>query len=68
MARYSKDQYKRAYNLLMDYWKYLPDEDKEEIDSKLLRIFGNGNISEPNQDTISKALNRLKKKYGYGIK
>ena len=68
MARHSKDQYKRAYNLLMDYWKYLPDEDKEEIDSKLLRIFGNGIISEPNQDTIYKALNRLKKKYGYGVK
>ena len=68
MAKYSKDQYKKAYNILMDYWDYLPDEDKEEIDSKLLRVFGNGNPIEPNQDTISKALKRLEKEYGFGVK
>ena len=70
MAKYSKDQYKKAYNILMDYvrWGYLSDEDNGEIDHKLSRIFGNGNLSEPTQDTISKALKRLKKKYGYGVK
>ena len=27
--------YKKAYNILMDYWDLLPDEEKEDIDKRL---------------------------------
>jgi hypothetical protein len=27
--------YKKAYDLLMDYWNNIPDEDKEELGKKL---------------------------------
>lgn len=30
-----KHNYKKAYNVLMDYFHSLPDEDKEEINSRL---------------------------------
>jgi len=30
--------YKKAYNLLMDYWDSLPDEEKPEIHKKLNRL------------------------------
>jgi hypothetical protein len=33
-----KDSYVRAYNILMDYWDYLPDEEKAKIDRKLKRL------------------------------
>ncbi len=28
----------KAYNILMEYWDSLPDEDKEEIHQKLLKL------------------------------
>lgn len=31
-------KYKEAYNILMDYWDSLPDEEKPEIDRKLKAI------------------------------
>jgi hypothetical protein len=31
-------QYKKAYNILMDYWDSLPDEEKPLIDKKLKRL------------------------------
>ena len=31
----NKPDFEKAYNILMDYWDYLPDEDKEEINKKL---------------------------------
>lgn len=33
-----ENDYKKAYNLFMDYWDYLPDEDKPEIDKKLKKL------------------------------
>ena len=27
--------YKKAYNILMEYWDSLPDEEKEDIDKRL---------------------------------
>ena len=29
------DNYKKAYNLFMEYFDYLPDEDKENLDKQL---------------------------------
>jgi hypothetical protein len=68
MDNYSRDQYKKAYNILMDYWVYLPDEEKKKIDIILQGIFRTGNVGGPNQETISRALERLKKNHGYGVK
>ena len=31
-------KYKKAYNILMEYWDYIPDDDKVEINNKLKEI------------------------------
>lgn len=31
-------RYKKAYNLFMDYFDYLPDEDKEGVSKKLEKL------------------------------
>jgi hypothetical protein len=33
-----KEEFKQAYNLLMDYWDYIPDDEKRELDSKLKKL------------------------------
>jgi len=30
--------YKKAYNILMDYWKYIPDDLREEVDRRLAQV------------------------------
>ena len=57
--------YKTAYNILMDYWDYLPDEDKPIIDDKLNQIFNNSNS--PPKDCIKNALKRLRDECGVAI-
>ena len=48
----------------MDYWDYLPDEDKSSIDKKLNEIFNGNN---PPKDCIKNALERLRNECGFGI-
>ena len=31
-------RYKKAYNILMEYWDYIPDDEKVEINNKLKKI------------------------------
>ena len=33
-----KPDYEKAYNILMEYFDYLPDEDKVEIDKRLKEV------------------------------
>ena len=33
-----KDKYKEAYNILMEYWDCLPDEEKPNVDKRLTEI------------------------------
>ena len=33
-----KDKYKEAYNILMEYWDCLPDEEKPNVDKRLKAI------------------------------
>ncbi len=33
--RMKMTDYKKAYNILMEYWDSLPDEEKEDIDKRL---------------------------------
>lgn len=35
MKKSNKPDFKRAYNILMDYWDSFPDDKKEEIDIQL---------------------------------
>jgi hypothetical protein len=32
---HSKSGFKKAYNILMDYWSYIPDEDKESVSNRI---------------------------------
>lgn len=38
LARDELDKYKRAYEILMQYWDSLPDEEKPKIDEELRGI------------------------------
>ena len=31
-------KYQFAYNLMMKYWSYIPDEDKKEVDRELKKM------------------------------
>jgi len=33
-----ENKYEKAYNLLMEYWDSIPDEDKEELDKELTKL------------------------------
>lgn len=33
-----KPDYKKGFNILMDYFNFIPQEDKEEIDQRLKKI------------------------------
>ena len=57
--------YKAAYNVLMDYWDYLPDEEKQIIDDKLNQIFNGCN--NPPKDCIKNTLKNLRDEFGFGI-
>lgn len=37
LAKAKSPNYEEAYNILMDYFDYLPDEDKKELDKELKR-------------------------------
>ena len=68
--------WKAAYDILMDYWDYIPEEERKSVDKKL-RIALNeqnspskplsSNYDSPPKDCIKKALKRLKKQYEFGI-
>ena len=60
-----KTDYKAAYNVLMDYWDYLPEDLKPEIDDKLNKIFNGSN--HPPQGSIKKAMEKLRDEFGFGI-
>ena len=32
------ERYKKAYNILMDYWDSIPDQDKKEVDQELKKL------------------------------
>ena len=71
-----KPDWKAAYNILMDYWDFIPEEERKSVDKKL-RIALNEqnsplkpsspNYDRPPKDCIKKALKRLKKQYEFGI-
>ena len=65
-----------AYNILMDYWDFIPEEERILVDQKLKVALNECNdsfktlskkIDSPPRDCIKNALKRLKDQYGFGI-
>ena len=71
-----ESDWKAAFNILMDYWDFIPEEERELVDQKL-RIALNEqnspskpsshNLHSPPKDCIQNALKRLKDQCGFGI-
>ena len=68
--------WKAAYNILMDYWDFIPEEERILVDQKLRVALGECNDplkalskkrDRPPRDCIKNALKRLKDQYGFGI-
>ena len=71
-----KPDWKAAFNILMDYWDYIPEEEHIMVDKKLRAVLNEQNgplkslsqtIHTPPPDCIEKALKRLKAEYDFGI-
>jgi hypothetical protein len=78
-----KPDWKAAYNILMDYWDYIPEEDRITVDRRLKKVLDEKTVVNrahkgpfkplsqelhiPPKDCIKNALNRLKEDYGFGI-
>ena len=71
-----KPDWKAAYNILMDYWDFIPEEERKIVDQKLRIALNEQNsplkpsspdYDRPHKDCIKKVLKRLKKQYGFGI-
>ena len=71
-----KPDWKAAYNILMDYWDFIPEEERILVDHKLKIALSehNGsskasshNFHSPPKDCIKKALKHLKDEFGFGI-
>ena len=71
-----KPDFQAAFNILMDYWNSIPEEERQSVDKKL-RVALNEQYSSfkplsqeihtPPKDCIKGVLNRLKDQYGFGI-
>ena len=35
---YDLDRYKEGYSILSEYFKYIPDDEKQEVDKKLMKL------------------------------
>lgn len=57
--------YKTAYNILMDYWDCIPEEERHQVDEKLRNALDNND--NPPKDCIKNALKRLRDECGFGI-
>jgi len=71
-----KPNWKAAYNILMDYWDFIPEEERIIVDQKLNIALNEHNGSSktsfhdfhsPPRDCIKNALKRLKDQYGFGM-
>jgi len=70
-----KPNWKAAFNILMDYWDFIPEEERILVDQKLkialnehmgLSQRPSRNFHTPPKDCIKNALKRLKDQYGFG--
>ena len=57
--------YKAAYNILMDYWDCIPEEERHEVDVRLNKALNDKDT--PPKDCIKNALKKLRQTCGFGI-
>ena len=71
-----KSDWKAAFNILMDYWDFIPEEERESVDQKLKVALNeqnspfktlSTNLHSPPKDCIKNALKRLKDQCSFGI-
>ena len=71
-----KPNWKAAYDILMDYWDFIPEEERQLVDQKLkvalnehnsLSKTPSHNFHSPPKDCIKNAFKRLRDEYGFGI-
>ena len=70
-----KPNWKAAFNILMDYWDFIPEEERIIVDQKLQIALNEQNghsktsshdFHSPPKDCIKNVLKRLKDQYGFG--
>ena len=70
-----KPNWEAAFNILMDYWDFIPEEERKIVDQKLKIALNehmgpsqrpSRNFHTPPKDCIKNALKRLKDQYGFG--
>ena len=68
--------WKAAFNILMDYWDFIPEEERKMVDQKLKIALNehidhskrlSHNFHTPPRDCIKNALKRLRDQYSFGI-
>ena len=68
--------WKAAYNILMDYWDYIPEEERKLVDQKLSIALNeqkspsketSHKMHSPPKDCIKNVLKRLRDTMDYGI-
>tara|TARA_R100000700_G_C3143785_1_gene124764 strand:- start:630 stop:818 length:189 start_codon:yes stop_codon:yes gene_type:complete len=57
--------YKAAYNILMDYWNCIPEEERLSVHKLLEEALDNKLF--PPRNAISNAIKRLRDECGFGI-
>ena len=71
-----KPDWKAAYDILMDYWDFIPEEERKSVDKKLSIALNEQNspsketshkIYSPPKDCIKQAFKRLRDEFGFGI-
>ena len=60
-----KPDWKAAYNILMDYWDCIPEEERHQVDEKLRNALDNNDS--PSKDCIKNVLRQLKEEMGFGV-
>ena len=71
-----KSDWKAAFNILMDYWDYIPEEEHKMVDRKLrIALNERNSLSKPSshethtppKDCIKRVFKRLKDELDFGI-
>ena len=60
-----KPDYKAAYNILMNYWDYIPEEERHIVDESLRRALDDDD--RPPKDCLKNSMKRLREECGFGI-
>jgi len=38
MAKRKRPSYKKGFNILMDYWDFIPEDERHNVDKKLKKV------------------------------